>query len=209
MGGAPRAEDELGAGPGLRHQADVALAIDQQMPIEALAGLDATARIGAAARTAGDLGPARAEADRVVARHGAPVAAAQHRGEVGGWPPPGRGGVRGRMGKAAIEVGEERGEEGVGGLEGRDALKPELDDEAVRQRAPEALNAALRLGRAGRDVADAEVVQDAAEVGRVLRALELFLERPVPVVADEDVEATPYSASGNPWWAASWWSKVT
>src|SRR5262245_1922871 len=191
MWGAPRAEDELGAGPGLHHQADGALAIDQQPPIEALAGLDATARIGETARPAGDLGPARAEANRVVARHGAPVTAAQDIGEVARRPPPGRGGVRRRMGKAAIEVGEERGEKDVGGLEGCDAVKAEFDDEAVLQRAPEALNAALRLGRAGRDVADAEVVQDAAEVGRVLRALELLLERPVPVIADEDVEAIP------------------
>jgi hypothetical protein len=88
-----------------------------------------------------DLSPARAEADGVVARHGALVAAAQHVGEVGRRPPPGRGGLRGRMGEAAIEVGEERGEEGVGGLEGREASEPELDDEAVLERAPEAFDA--------------------------------------------------------------------
>jgi hypothetical protein len=165
---APGAEDEFRTRPGLHDQADAALAVDQQPPIEALARLDATARIREAARAARDLGPARAEADGVVARHGAPVAAAQHVGEVGRRPPPGRRGVRGRMGKAAIEVSQERGEEGGGGLEGGDVVEPELDDEAVLQRAPEALDAVLGLRRAGRDVADAQVVQDAAEVGRVL-----------------------------------------
>src|SRR2546428_793902 len=65
----------------------------------------------------------------------------------------------------------------------------ELGDEPILQRGPQPLDAALGLGRAGGDVADAEVLQDAAEVGRPLRAGELFLERPVGVVADEEVEA--------------------
>jgi hypothetical protein len=74
------AEDELGACPGLHGQQDAALAVDQQPTIKALARLDATARIGAAARATRDLSPARAEADGIVAHDGAPVAAAQHVG---------------------------------------------------------------------------------------------------------------------------------
>ena len=70
-----------------------------------------------------------------------------------------------------------------------DAAQAELDDEAILQGAPEPLDAALGLGRVGGDVADAEVPQDLAEVGGVLGALELFLEAPVGVVADEDAEA--------------------
>ena len=93
------------------------------------------------------------------------------------------------MGEAAVVVGEERGEEGVGGLQGGDAAQAEFDDEAILQGAPEALDAALGLRRAGGDEADAEVPQDPAEVRGVLGALELFLERPVGVVADEDAEA--------------------
>ena len=95
------------------------------------------------------------------------------------------------MGKAAIEVGEEGGEEGVGGLEGREAAEPELDDEAVLQGAPEAFDAALGLRRAGRDVADAEVVEDAAEVGRMLGALELFLQRPVRSLRTKTLRRSP------------------
>jgi hypothetical protein len=65
------AKDELGAGPGLHGEDDPALTGDEQPPVEALAHFDTAARIGPAARAAGDLGPARAEADGVVARHGA------------------------------------------------------------------------------------------------------------------------------------------
>ena len=48
------------------------------------------------------------------------------------------------------------------------------------------------------DVADAEVPQDLAELGGVLGALELFLEAPVGVVADEDAEAIPVEGHGQP-----------
>jgi hypothetical protein len=138
---AARPKDEVGARPRLHGEQDAALAVDEQPAVEALVRLDVTARIGAAAPAPRDLGPARAEAHGVVARHSAPVAAAQDVGQVGGRPPPSRGGLRGRMGEAGIEVGEERGEEGVGGLEGREAAEPELDDEAVLERAPEAFDA--------------------------------------------------------------------
>ena len=47
----------------------------------------------------------------------------------------------------------------------------------------------LAWGEWARDVADAEVAQDPAELGGVLGALQLFLHAPVGVVADEDAEA--------------------
>jgi len=120
---AARPKDEVGTRPRLHGEQAAALAVDEQPAVEALVRLDVTARIGAAAPATRDLGPARAEAHGVVARHSAPVAAAQDVGQVGGRPPPGRRGLRGRMGEAGIEVGEERGEEGVGGLEGREAAE--------------------------------------------------------------------------------------
>jgi hypothetical protein len=52
------------------------------------------------------------------------------------------------------------------------------------------------FGGVGGDVADAEVPQDLAELGGVLRALELFLERPVRVVADEDAEPVAVQGHG-------------
>ena len=64
------------------------------------------------------------------------------------------------------------------------------------QRLPEALDAPVRLRRAGGNVADAEVLQDAPEVGRVLGAAELFGERPVRIVADEDAQAIAIEGQG-------------
>ena len=113
------------------------------------------------------------------------------------------------MGEAPIVVGEELRQEGVGGLARGDAAQAEADDQAILQGAPQPFDAAFGLRRAGGDVADAEVVQQAAEVGRVLRALEFLFEAPVRIVADEDVEASPYKASGSPWAMPSWCSRVT
>ena len=46
------------------------------------------------------------------------------------------------------------------------------------------------------DVADAEVPQDLAELGGMLRALELFLEAPVGIIADKDPEAIAVEGYG-------------
>jgi len=67
----------------------------------------------------------------------------------------------------------------------------QLGDEAILQRWPEAFDASLGLGRARRDEADAELAQDVAKVRGVLCAAELLVERPVGVVADEDIERSP------------------
>ena len=56
----------------------------------------------------------------------------------------------------------------------------------------------LACGRVGGDVADAEVPEDLAEVRGVLGALELFLEAPVGVIADEDAEAIAVEGHGQP-----------
>jgi len=48
----------------------------------------------------------------------------------------------------------------------------------------------------GLDVADAELLEQAAEVGGVLGAVQLFLERPVAVVADQDIEAVAVDREG-------------
>src|SRR5882724_8164860 len=72
----------------------------------------------------------------------AAVATAQDSGEIAGGGAPGSGGVGGGVGEAAIIVGEELGEESIGGLEGGDAAQPQLADEAVLQRLPEAFDAA-------------------------------------------------------------------
>jgi hypothetical protein len=52
------------------------------------------------------------------------------------------------------------------------------------------------LRGAGGDVADAEIAQGLAEVGRGLLALEFFLKAPMGVVADEDIEPVAIQPQG-------------
>src|SRR6266849_1287622 len=124
------------------------------------------------------------------------VATARGGGGCGGGGAPGGGGGGGSPGEAVVEVGQELGEEGIGGLEGGDAAQPQFADETVWQGLPEALDAALGLGGARGDETDAELAQEAAEVGGVLGAAQLFLEDPVGIVADKDVEAIAIEGQG-------------
>jgi hypothetical protein len=84
----------------------------------------------------------------------------------------------------------------LGVLEGIDVVEAPFAREAILQRAPQALDAPLGLGRVRRDVADAEVLEHGAQVGRMLGALQLFLEGPVAIVADEDVDAIAIGREG-------------
>src|SRR6266481_849346 len=191
-GAAAGAEDEFGGGRGLRGEA-VAVSENEEAPVHALAHLQAAAGVGAATW---ELDPARAKTDGVVMSDDAAVATAQDSGEIAGGGAPGGGGVGGGPGEAAIIVGEELGEEGIGGLESGDAAQPQLADEAVLQRLPEAFDAALGLRGARGDEPDAELAQDAAEVCGVLGAAQLLREGPVRIVADKDVEAIAIEGQG-------------
>ena len=75
-------------------------------------------------------------------------------------------------------------------------MEAELRDEAILQGLPESLDPAFGLGGVRGDVADAEVPQDLAELGRMLGALELFLEAPVGIIADKDAEAIAVERHG-------------
>lgn len=54
----------------------------------------------------------------------------------------------------------------------------------------------LALGRAGLEIADAEIGEHAAEVGGILVALQLLREAPVGVVADENIDPIAIDAQG-------------
>src|SRR6266851_615723 len=137
VGAAAGAEDEVGGGRGLRGEA-LAVSEDEEAPVQTLAHLETTAGVGAAAR---QLDPAGAEVDGVVVSDHASVATAQEGGEIAGGGAPGGGGGGGSPGEAVVEVGQELGEEGIGGLEGGDAAQPQFADETVLQGLPEALDA--------------------------------------------------------------------
>src|SRR6516162_1594965 len=177
---APRPEYEVGTGCRLCGEA-APLREHEQAAVEALAQLDTAADVGAGPR---QLHPARPKADSIVVGDDARVAAAEAGGKVAGGGAPGGLGVDGGAGEASGEIGEEGGEEGGGALDGGDAVQAQLGDEAILQGLPEAFDATLGLGGPRGDKADAEVAQDAPEVGRVLCAAELFVERPVGVVTN-------------------------
>ena len=190
-----RDEDEFGRRGRIRDQAPPVI-VDQHAAIEAFAELNTTARVGAAVGAAGDLDQAGAEADGVVAGDAARVAAAQAVGEIAGRAAPGGQGLDGRLREAAVVVGEIGGQVGLGRGHRGEPAEAELGDEAILEGVPESLDAALGLGRVGGDVADPEVPQDLAELGGMLPALQLFLETPVGVIADEDAEAIPVEGHG-------------
>src|SRR5258708_6813774 len=173
------ARPEHERGPGRRLPGEQSALIEhEEPPVEELADLDATAGVGAPTAAGRDLHPAQAEGHGVVTGDGARVAAAQELIEVARRRAPGRGGVRGRPRKAASEVREELGQEGVAALERVDAPQPQFTGEAILERAPEPFDASLCLRRVGPDEANAEGLEHAAEVRRVLMALPLFGGRP-------------------------------
>jgi hypothetical protein len=93
---------------------------------------------------------------------------------------------------------EEGGEKGIRRLECDDAAQPQLAHEPVLQGLPEALDAPLGLRRMRGDEADAEVLQDPAEVRWGLGPGQFFRQGPVRVIADEDTQAIAVQGQREP-----------
>ena len=194
--GATGLEDEV-EGRRLRGE-DGPLIQDDEAAIEELAQLDAAAGVGAVVRAGRQLDPAGPEADGVVTGDLARVAAAKDEGELArGDAPGGRRVARGPR-EAGVQVREKFRQKGIGPLRGGDVAQAQFAAQAILQGAPEAFDAAFGFGRARREVADAEVVEDAAEVGGVLGAPQLFGEAPVRVIADEEVDTIAVEGEGSP-----------
>src|SRR5260370_18774779 len=124
------------------------------------------------------------------------VTAAQQEGEIARGGPPGGRRVGRDSREAPVQVEEEFGQKSVGDLQRADAAQPQFAREPILQGAPEALDAAFGLGRAGLEIADAEIGEHAAEVGGILVALQLLREAPVGVVADENIDPIAIDAQG-------------
>ena len=93
---------------------------------------------------------------------------------------------RGRRGEAAVVVGEEETEHGVGGVQVAGLSQTKFAAQTILEHAPERFDAAFGLGTAGGDEGDAELLEGATELGGLTFAGELFFHRPEVVVADED-----------------------
>ena len=96
------------------------------------------------------------------------------------------GRIGGGAGEALVVVGAKSGEHGVGLLHSRGLSQTEFADQTVLASAPEALDAALGLGRIGRNLLDAEICESASEMSGRLLTGELFGDGPVRIVALED-----------------------
>src|SRR5580693_2419766 len=105
--------------------------------------------------------------------------------------------VAGPTGEAAVVVGDENAQHGVGGVQIAGLRQPEFAGEAILEHAPEAFDAAFGLRAAGGDKGDAELLQSAAELGGLAFSRELFFSRPELVVAHEDAAVVPVEGEGS------------
>ena len=109
---------------------------------------------------------------------------------------PGGFGFARSAGEAAVVVGQEAAQHGVGADQIGGAGQAKFAGEAVLKSAPEAFDASLGLRRVGGDVGDAELLEGATELSGLALAGELFFDRPVVVVANEDAVVIAVETEG-------------
>jgi hypothetical protein len=102
--------------------------------------------------------------------------------------------IGGGTGEALVVIGAKLLQPGVGFSQGGGAGEAQFADQTVLKGAPGALDAAFGLGRVGRDLVDAELLQCASELSGRLFSDELFGHGPVRVVALEDGVAVAVEA---------------
>lgn len=148
--------------------------VDSERAVEERVDVDARPSVAAPGGAGVDLEEGTVELHRVVVRDGAPVLEAADAREVGGRRPP-RGLRRGRgVGEARIVARPETVKDALGFRERPRLREAEFDDEAILKGTKEPFHASLALGRGGRDPADAEFLERAADLGRGDIALELL-----------------------------------
>lgn len=141
--------------------------------------VDAGARIAGALRGRTELQDAAIERHGVIVLDGARVFERTDPVEVEGggrWAPGGLG-LRGGVRETGVVAGEKALEDALGLRACASLGEAQFGDEPILEGAKEALNAALRLGGAGADPADAELVEGAADLGGGGAAVELLGQR--------------------------------
>jgi hypothetical protein len=179
-------------------------AIDAQGAIELMEKFDGFSAVAAVAGKRRQRDRPRAQSDRVIFGYDAlvmqgqtavEVEAARQAAEVAG-------GLGGGTGEAAVVVGAEVFQHDVGLVQSGGLREAKFADQAVLAGAPGALDAALGLGRVGGDLLNAELLENASQLGGGLFSGELFGQGPVLVVALKDgvavaVEAERHAVGGN------------
>ena len=169
-------------------QAGVAV-VERDPSVESLAKLNLGTAEAEAARLRTDLQAPSFPLHDVVVADDARVNETADAIQVVGSRTPGRGRVTRSAGEAAVVVGDKAAQDTIGRGEIGSVGQAELAGETILQHAPEALDAALGLRALGRDEGDAELLEGAAELSGLLAAGELFFDRPVVVIANEDAAA--------------------
>ena len=102
--------------------------------------------------------------------------------------------VEGRLGEPLVVLRHVGGEEGVGLVDGVDAVKPHRLDESILQRGIGALHAALRLRRVRADQVDIQPFQRASKMGHAVavRRGRVVAERAVLVRIEGDRLTVPF-----------------
>ncbi len=159
-----------------------------QHTIELMGEFDGFSGIATRAGQGGQGDEARAQHDGVVGIYDALVVQAEAAGEIEAARQATKvaGGVGGGMGEALIVIGAEACEHKVGLFDSGGLSQTKFADQAVLASAPSALDAAFGLGRVGRDLLDAELVESASQLSGSLFSGELFGQGPVRIVALED-----------------------
>lgn len=102
-----------------------------------------------------------------------------------------------RASELAIVVGDEAAQHGIGRVDVESLSQTKLTGQAILQHTPEALDAAFGLRALGGDEGDAKLLESPAKLSGLALAGELFIERPVIVVANEDAAAIAVEGDGN------------
>ena len=171
--------------------------VERDPAIESLIELDFCASEAEAAVLGRDLEPAALPLHDVVVADDAFVQErADAVGSVGGGTP-GFGGVARGAREAAVIVGDEALQYGIGRGEITSIGEAELAAQAILKDTPEAFDAAFGLRRLCGDEGDAELRESATELGRLALAGEFFFERPVGIVANEDATAVAIEGGGD------------
>ena len=99
-------------------------------------------------------------------------------------------------GETAVVIHDELAQHGVGRVDVVCLGEPQFAGETILEHAPETLDAAFGLWAASGDEGDTELLEGAAELSRLTLSGELFFDRPVVIMAEEDAAAIAVKSPG-------------
>ena len=163
--------------------------VERDTAIESLMDLDFGSGEAEAAGLGMNLQPAAVPLHNVIVADDAFMGEATDAFEILRSRAPGLRCVAGSASEAAVVVGDKTSQDAVGRVQIVGLGQAEFTGEAILKHAPKAFDAAFGLRALRGDEGDAELLERATELRGLALAGELFVERPVIVVAGEDAAA--------------------